>query len=82
MRFCRRTDFRLGVGLQHANLFNRDHVGTFNYVTSPGVEPGNQVNLYGGCHRGPSAWHTVAIGQSPGGSLTFMLPYRTMFLGG
>ena len=28
-------DYRLGVGVQHANLFNRDHVGTFNYVTSP-----------------------------------------------
>ena len=44
-------DFRLGVGVQHANLFNRDHVGTFNYVTSPGKE--NQVSLYSGSYRLP-----------------------------
>lgn len=44
-------DFRLGVGVQHANLFNRDHIGTFNYVTSPGKE--NQVSLYSGSYRLP-----------------------------
>lgn len=44
-------DYRLGVGVQHANLFNRDHVGTFNYVTSPGKE--NQVSLYSGSYRLP-----------------------------
>lgn len=44
-------DFRLGVGVQHANLFNRDHVGTFSYVTSPGKE--NQVKLYSGSYRLP-----------------------------
>lgn len=43
--------FRIGVGVQHANLFNRDHVGTFNYVTSPGKE--NQVSLYSGSYRLP-----------------------------
>ena len=26
---------RFGVGLQHANLFNRDHVATAQYITSP-----------------------------------------------
>jgi hemolysin activation/secretion protein len=31
--------YRAGVGLQHNNLFNRDHAATFNYVTSP-----NHVN--------------------------------------
>ena len=44
-------DFRLGVGVQHANLFNRDHVVTLNYVTSPGKE--NQVSLYSGSYRLP-----------------------------
>lgn len=44
-------EFRLGVGVQHANLFNRDDVGTFNYVTSPGKE--NQVSLYSGSYRMP-----------------------------
>jgi len=44
-------DYRLGVGVQHANLFNRDHVGTFNYVTSP--EKWNEVRLYSGSYRLP-----------------------------
>lgn len=44
-------DFRLGVGVQNANLFNSDDVGTFNYVTSPGKE--NQVSLYSGSYRVP-----------------------------
>lgn len=44
-------DFRFGVGVQHANLFNRDNVGTFNYVTSPGKE--NQVSLFSGSYRLP-----------------------------
>ena len=43
--------FRLGAGVQHANLFGRDHVGTFNYVTSPGKE--DQVRLYSGSYRLP-----------------------------
>ncbi len=44
-------DYRVGVGVQHANLFNRDHVGTFNYVTSPGKW--NQVAIYSGSYRVP-----------------------------
>lgn len=44
-------DSRLGIGVQHANLFNRDHVGTFNYVTSPGKA--SQVRLYSGSYRLP-----------------------------
>ncbi len=43
--------YRLGVGVQHANLFNRDQVGTFNYVTSPGKW--SQVSLYSGSYRLP-----------------------------
>jgi len=27
--------YRLGVGYQHNNLFNRDHAATLNYITSP-----------------------------------------------
>ena len=44
-------DYRLGVGVQHANLFNRDHVGTFNYVTSPGKE--DRVSFYSASYRLP-----------------------------
>jgi len=75
-------DFRLGVGVQHANLFNRDHIGTFNYVTSPGKE--NQVSLYSGSYRLPlysrgdsmdfiAAYSDVSAGtaQTVAGPLTF-----------
>jgi len=31
-------DYRVGVGFQHANLFDRDHVLTLQYVTSPSKE--------------------------------------------
>ena len=44
-------DFRLGVGLQHANLFNRDHIATLSYVTSPGNL--DQVSIYSGSYRLP-----------------------------
>ncbi len=44
-------DYRLGVGVQHANLFNRDHIFTFNYVTSPGEW--DQVSLYSASYRLP-----------------------------
>jgi hemolysin activation/secretion protein len=44
-------DCRLGAGVQHANLFNRDHIFTFNYVTSPGEW--NQVSLYSASYRLP-----------------------------
>ncbi len=44
-------NFRLGAGVQHANLFNRDNVGTFNYVTSPGKW--KQISLYSGSYRVP-----------------------------
>lgn len=44
-------NYRVGIGMQHANLFNRDHVGTLNYVTSPGKE--SQLSLYTGSYRLP-----------------------------
>lgn len=42
---------RVGVGLQHANLFDRDHVATLNYTTSP--EKPKEVNLYSLSYRLP-----------------------------
>ena len=42
---------RLGVGAQHSNLFNRDHILTGQYVTSPS-DP-DQVSIYGVGYRVP-----------------------------
>ena len=64
-------DFRLGVGMQHANLFNRDHVGTLNYVTSPGKE--DQVSLYSGSYRLPL--------YSLGDSMDFIIAYSDVSAG-
>ena len=64
-------DFRLGVGVQHANLFNRDHIGTFNYVTSPGKW--NQVSLYSGSYRLPL--------YSLGDSMDFIIGYSDVSSG-
>lgn len=64
-------NFRLGAGVQHANLFNRDHVGTFNYVTSPGKE--SQVKLYSGSYRLPL--------YGPGDSMDFIAAYSDVSAG-
>jgi hemolysin activation/secretion protein len=46
---------RLGVTVQHANLWNRDHVGTIAYQTSP--EKPDQVSIYSLSYRLPVyAW--------------------------
>jgi hemolysin activation/secretion protein len=42
---------RLGLGVQHSNLFNRDHTLTAQYVTSP-TDP-SQVSIYGVGYRIP-----------------------------
>lgn len=42
---------RLGVSLQHANLWNRDHVLTFQYQTSP--DKPKDVNVYALAYRIP-----------------------------
>lgn len=42
---------RLGFGVQHSNLFNRDHALTAQYVTSPS-DP-DQVSIYGAGYRIP-----------------------------
>ncbi len=64
-------EYRLGVGVQHANLFNRDHVGTFNFVTSPGKE--SQVSLYSGSYRLPL--------YSSGNSVDFIAAYSDVSAG-
>ena len=43
--------FRAGVGLQHSNLFNRDHALTATYITSPGHW--DDVTIFGLGYRIP-----------------------------
>lgn len=64
-------DYRLGVGVQHANLFNRDHVGTLSYVTSPGKW--DEVHLYSGSYRLPL--------YSLGDSMDFIIAYSDVSAG-
>lgn len=49
---------RLGVAYQHANLFNRDHVATVAYTTSP--ERQDRVDIYSVSYRLP----LYALGDS------------------
>ena len=49
---------RIGLGLQHANLFDRDHVLSLNYITAP--EKANQVSIYSLGYRVP----LYALGHS------------------
>ena len=42
---------RIGLGYQHANLFNRDHVMSVNYATA--VEKSSQVSIYSLSYRLP-----------------------------
>lgn len=42
---------RLGIALQHANLFGRDHVGTIAYTTSP--EKTDKVDIFSVSYRLP-----------------------------
>jgi hemolysin activation/secretion protein len=43
--------YRIGIGYQHSNLFNRDHTLTAQYITSP-TEP-DKVSIYGVGYRIP-----------------------------
>lgn len=45
--------WRTGVALQHANLFNRDHVSTLAYTTSPDSPSGMRLRLYSLGYRVP-----------------------------
>ncbi|MDB5808716.1 MAG: peptidase [Betaproteobacteria bacterium] len=44
-------DYRVSAGYQHANMFNRDHVMTFQYITSPNHL--SDVKVYGLGYRIP-----------------------------
>ncbi len=46
-------NWRTGVAIQHANLFDRDQVGTLAYTTSPDSPSGVRVNLYSLGYRIP-----------------------------
>ena len=52
-------NYRLSVGLQHANLWNRDHIGTLQYQTSP-TEP-NLVRIYSVGYRLPLYGYSSSI---------------------
>ena len=45
--------WRTGVAIQHSNLFNRDHVATVAYTTSPDSPSGSKVDLYSLGYRLP-----------------------------
>jgi len=46
-------NWRTGIAIQHANLFDRDQVGTVAYTTSPDSPSGVKVNLYSLGYRIP-----------------------------
>ena len=67
--------FRLGVGMQHSNLWNRDHALTATYITSPGHW--DDVTIFGLGYRIPfyhlnssleliAGYSDVASGAVPG----------------
>ncbi len=43
--------YRTGLGLQHFNLFNRDHIAALQYITSP--DHADSVNTFSGSYRLP-----------------------------
>jgi hemolysin activation/secretion protein len=51
--------FRANIGIQHANLWNRDHVGTFQFQTSP-TNP-DQVHVYSVGYRIPFYGMSAAL---------------------
>lgn len=52
-------DYRLSVGFQHANLWNLDHIGTFQYQTSP-TDP-NLVQIYSLGYRVPLYGYAASL---------------------
>lgn len=52
-------NYRLSVGVQHANLWNRDHIGTLQYQTSP-TEP-DLVRIYSVGYRLPIYGYSTSI---------------------
>ena len=53
------TRFRTNIGIQHANMWNRDHIGTFQFQTSP-VEP-SKVNVISVGYRVPLYGQSAAL---------------------
>lgn len=51
--------FRANIGIQHANMWNRDHIGTFQFQTSP-AEP-SQVHVYSVGYRIPFYGQSAAL---------------------
>lgn len=60
--------FRLGLGIQHSNLFDRDHTITFQYITNP--ENPSRVTVFGLGYRIPL--------YSRGDSLDFIAGYSNV----
>lgn len=52
-------NFRTNVGIQHSNLWNRDHIGTFQFQTSP-TDP-SRAQIYSAGYRIPFYSHFSAI---------------------
>jgi len=52
-------NFRTNVGIQHTNLWNRDHIGTFQFQTSP-TEP-SRAQIYSAGYRIPFYSQFAAI---------------------
>lgn len=52
-------NFRTNVGIQHANLWNRDHIGTFQFQTSP-TEP-SRAQIYSVGYRVPFYNQSAAV---------------------
>ncbi len=52
-------NFRTNVGIQHTNLWNRDHIGTFQFQTSP-TEP-SRAQIYSVGYRVPFYSQFAAI---------------------
>lgn len=52
--------WRTGLAVQHANLFDLDHVGTLAYATSPDKPSGQHLNVYSLGYRVP----LYALGDS------------------
>jgi hemolysin activation/secretion protein len=50
---------RISVGVEHANLFDRDHVGTLQYQTAP-ENPG-RVRIFSGGYRIPLYAHAASF---------------------
>lgn len=51
--------FRTNIGIQHSNLWNRDHIGTFQFQTSP-TDP-DKVHVYSAGYRIPLYGKSAAI---------------------